>query len=232
MPITVVVISYAMPLVPLQIQGVWINDGHRIALWDLASRQRISEAKVDLEKLLRPVLSPCCTHIKGYGGAKGLIREVQPLLPQYPFVARFDVAAFYDSIVHAVLLAQLAQAGAPQDLQEPDATGSGIGLCSGGSLSPLLAALYLLPLDLAFQNSDTEGSIFYRRFMDDFVILAKTRRQLRTTVRRVHTELAALGLVVHEKKRFIGRTTTGFDILGYTLHPSEDCALQPRVCAA
>ncbi|MCX6698501.1 MAG: hypothetical protein NTV68_01020 [Methanomicrobiales archaeon] len=55
--------------------------------------------------------------------------------------------------------------------------------------------------------------------LDDFVILAKTRRQLRTAVRRVHTELAALGLVVHKKKRFIGRITTGFELLGYTLHP-------------
>ena len=55
--------------------------------------------------------------------------------------------------------------------------------------------------------------------MDDFVILTKTCRQLRTEVCRLHTELAALGLRVHEKKRFIGRITTGFELLGYTLHP-------------
>ncbi len=54
--------------------------------------------------------------------------------------------------------------------------------------------------------------------MDDFVILTKTCRQLRTEVCRVHTELAALGLRVHEKKRFIGRTTPGFDLPGYTHH--------------
>ena len=35
----------------------------------------------------------------------------------------------------------------------------------------LPAALYLLPLDVAFQESIAEGSILYRRFMDDFVIL-------------------------------------------------------------
>ena len=43
--------------------------------------------------------------------------------------------------------------------------------------------------------------------------------EVRTAIRRVHAELAALGLIVHEKKRFIGRTTAGFDLLGYSLHP-------------
>jgi len=47
--------------------------------------------------------------------------------------------------------------------------GSGYRVGDHGLLSP---PLYQLSLDLAFQEPGTEGSIFYRRFMDDFVILA------------------------------------------------------------
>lgn len=47
--------------------------------------------------------------------------------------------------------------------------GSGYRAGDYALLSPLL---YRLPLDLAFQEPGTEGSIFYRLFMDDFVILA------------------------------------------------------------
>ena len=64
-----------------------------------------------------------------------------------------------------------------------------------------------------------DGRIFYRRLMDDFNILADTHGKLRHIVRRVHCELAALGLRVHREKRYIGRTTKGFDFLGYRLHP-------------
>ena len=57
--------------------------------------------------------------------------------------------------------------------------------------------------------------------MDDFIVLADTHGKLRRIIRRVHGEPAALGLRVHGKKRFIGRTTAGFDFLGYRLHPNR-----------
>jgi len=104
-----------------------------------------------------------------------------------------------------------------QYLTLPDMEKTGVGLCAGGSLSPLLGALYLSPLDAAF-NEMGEG-ILYRRYMDDFVILTKTRRQLRSAIKMVHQILAGLKQKVRQKKRFIGRTTAGFDFLGYHLHP-------------
>ncbi len=48
--------------------------------------------------------------------------------------------------------------------------------CARSSLSPLLAAIYLIPLDKAFSQ---HPDFFYRRYMDDWVILCHTRRQLR-----------------------------------------------------
>ena len=57
----------------------------------------------------------------------------------------------------------------------------------------------------------------YVRYMDDIVLLARTRWQLRRAIAALHEEIAALGLRLHRVKRFIGRTTQGFDFLGYQI---------------
>ena len=60
-------------------------------------------------------------------------------------------------------------------LSLPDTGGTGKGMVAGGSISPLLGALYLHPLDEAMLEWERKGRILYRRFMDDFVILASSR---------------------------------------------------------
>jgi len=45
-------------------------------------------------------------------------------------------------------------------------------------------------------------------------------RKIRTGVKIAHHILAELNQTVHQKKRFIGRTTAGFDFLGYSLCPT------------
>ena len=75
---------------------------------DENSRRIISLAKEELEPCLSHVLISSCTHVKGHGGVKKMVREVQAALPEYPFSARFDVASFYETINHEILLLQLA----------------------------------------------------------------------------------------------------------------------------
>jgi RNA-directed DNA polymerase len=58
-------------------------------------------------------------------------------------------------------------------------------------------------------------NLFYIRFMDDILILAPTRWQLRDAVKVVNQRLAALGLEKHPDNTFIGRIERGFDFLGY-----------------
>ena len=55
----------------------------------------------------------------------------------------------------------------------------------------------------------------YVRYMDDWVILAKTRWALRRVVQQVNTILDHLKLEKHPDKTFIGRIDRGFDFLGY-----------------
>jgi hypothetical protein len=52
------------------------------------------------------------------------------------------------------------------------------------------------------------------RYMDDIVLLARTRWELRRAIAALHEEIAALGLHLHRVKRLIGCTTQGFDFLG------------------
>ena len=67
-------------------------------------------------------------------------------------MARFDVARYYESIDHEVLLTILRQRGASAAsevvvadyLHLPDQHRSGRGMTAGGCLSPLLAAVMLI----------------------------------------------------------------------------------------
>lgn len=214
----------------LSVKGSLYIQGRRIVFWDTPSRKRISAARIVLASHLKPLLSKLCTHTKCHGGVKGTIRSLSSVIGKFPFVARFDVKSYYNSISHTVLLAQLEQAQVPKDaltvvrqyLEAPDTDRTGVGLTAGGSLSPLLGAVYLLPLDMAFERLTTGGRIFYRRYMDDIVILAKSRHIMRRAIRSVYIALEPLGLRLHDnQKRYIGRTSEGFDFLGYRLHPDR-----------
>ena len=95
-------------------------------------------------------------------------------------------------------------------------------MVAGGALSPILGGLYLNPLD---QQMGRDKRIVYLRYMDDFVVLAKTRWHLKKAIARIHRTTCDLKLRLHRKiKCFIGRTANGFDFLGYTIHP------QRRLC--
>jgi len=78
------------------------------------------------------------------------------------------------------------------------------------------------------KKQEKRGGIVYRRYMDDYVIFARTRWQLRRAVRKMYRVLQELRLTVHTKeKRFIGRTEGGFDFLGYRV--SARSSLQPSM---
>ena len=85
------------------------------------------------------------------------------------------------------------------------------GISLGCPLSPLMGTLYLKPLD----NLMERQGLPYVRYMDDWVILAKTRWALRRVVQQVNTILDHLKLEKHPDKTFIGRIDRGFDFSVY-----------------
>ena len=59
-----------------------------------------------------------------------------------------------------------------------------------------------------------------RRDLDDILILAPTRWQLRGAVKVVNETLGTLSLEKHPDKTFIGKIERGFDFLGYHFSPA------------
>jgi len=149
--------------------------------------------------------------------------------PPPSFVFKSDVKSYYASMNHDILIGQLTQLiddpllldlvcqyvrrtvvtdGIYTDVQQ--------GIPLGCSLSPLMAAVYLKPLDEAMEKT----GLFYARFMDDWVVLAPTRWKLRKVVRITNRVLHRLRVDKHPDKTFVGRVVRGLEFLGYHLKPS------------
>jgi len=212
-------------------------DGRFMARWSADDKRVISQAKETISGELKGKLSAYCTHVKGHGGVKKSLRLLTRVIPGFRYAARFDVARYYESIDHDVLLSQLKTMQVSQHNQDivqqylalPDRRNTGKGMIAGGSLSPLLGAVMLTPLDKTMEAEIRTGRIWYIRYMDDFVVLAKTRHQFRKAIKQVHAVMRQLKLTLHkEQKCFIGKTESGFDFLGYQvcprqqLHPSAE----------
>ena len=85
------------------------------------------------------------------------------------------------------------------------------GISRGCALSPLIGGSLLWHIDHGFSS---QKGVFYRRYMDDFLILTRTRWQLRRCVKQLHQYFAPGGFDVHPDKTQIGRPLAGFDWLG------------------
>ena len=219
----------------LTLQNSWHEDGHHFVRWRPVSQGLLRATKLSLGKQLKSYLSLRCTHVKGRGGAKASVRFAQTMASQYRYVARFDIRSYYESMNHSVLLKLLEDAGIDAEgyelvrdyLSLPDAKLTGCGMVAGGSISPLLGAVYLTPLDRAMEHLQPRHNIRYQRFMDDYLIFAPTRHKLKAALRSMYRVLEQLKLTVHPDKRSIGTTHRGFDFLGYRIHP--DRLLRPAL---
>jgi RNA-directed DNA polymerase len=92
------------------------------------------------------------------------------------------------------------------------------GISRGCPLSPVIAAYYLKGLD---EQMAGDTRYFYRRYMDEVIVLAKTRWHLRKAIRTVNQhfhqfhQFHQLKVEQAPDKTFIGKISKGFDFLGY-----------------
>jgi len=205
------------PRTPLQLLNLWRHEGRHLTRWSPASQRILSASLSLLLDGLKPLLSPRFTHVKGCGGVKGTVKRLAKQIGAFRFMARFDIVSYYGSIRHRTLLDLLVKAGVeeslralvPQYLEVPDPNRTSCGIVAGEALSPLLGALYLLPLDDAMKRLVAKDRIYYLRYMDEMVLLARTRWHLRTAIRELIRVTVSMGLEVHQQKRFISRTDNG-----------------------
>ena len=161
-------------------------------------------------------------------GCKDALREVEHLLREgYTFVVDADLKSYFDTIPHGELLTRveekvsdgrvldLIEAFLKQDIVKEMKrwTPSG-GTPQGAVMSPLLANVYLHPLDCQMQQQG------YRmvRYADDFVVLCRSLNQAQQALAEVRAWVESNGLSLSPDKTHVGdcrQAGQGFDFLGY-----------------
>lgn len=161
-------------------------------------------------------------------GCKDALRDVDDALKAgMTWVVDADLQGYFDSIPHDRLMARveerisdgrllaLLRSWLTQDIvSEMTRWSPTAGTPQGAIISPLLANLYLHPLD---QEMTQRG---YRmvRYADDFVILCHSEQEARQALAHVQAWVTTNGLTLHPDKTHIGdcrQRGQGFDFLGY-----------------
>lgn len=158
---------------------------------------------------------------------KDALRRVDELLHDgFSWVVDADIQSYYDSIDQGRMMAEvtkevadgkvlgLVEALLRQPVMEdasrwtPDE-----GIPQGSTVGPLLANVYLHPVDEAMVRAGHE----LVRYADDQVILCKTEQEAQQALARLREEMTGRGLTLHpEKTRVVDMSQPGgFDFLGY-----------------
>jgi RNA-directed DNA polymerase len=159
---------------------------------------------------------------------KDALREVERLLREgYTFVVDADLKSYFDTIAHARLLErvkekvsdgrvlELIEAYLKQDIiKEMERWTPTGGSPQGAVISPLLANIYLHPLDCHMQQKG------YRmvRYADDFVVLCQTAEKAQAALEEVRSWVEQNGLSLSVDKTHMGdcrQEGEGFEFLGY-----------------
>jgi RNA-directed DNA polymerase len=147
-------------------------------------------------------------------------------------VIDFDLAGYFDSVRHGLLLAKIARRVQDADVlwlckRILKASGKR-GLPQGSVIGPLWANLFLNDVDKMLEQAQVvtrDGRyqrIAYTRWADDLVVLVSNyptaRHWAKTVEKRLREELSKLDLVVNEDKSRVVNFARGepFDFLGYT----------------
>lgn len=189
-----------------------------------------------VETALRDVIEPIFEHSfaqHSYGfrpkrSAKQAVARVEALLKEgRHWVVDADIKGYFDNIPHQQLMdrvsdkisdsrvLRLIEKMLKQGVMESVKgwTPTEQGTPQGAVISPLLANIYLDPLD---HQMAAEGRDMIR-YADDFVILCKTQAEAEEALEQVRAWMSKAGLTLHpEKTRIVDATQRGgFEFLGW-----------------
>ena len=161
-------------------------------------------------------------------GCKDALREVDELIKEgYTHVVDADIDSYFDSIPYEPLLGEVSERisdGAVLELIRAFLTQDIIqgmkrwtpvgGTPQGAVISPLLANIYLHPLDRHMREKG------YRmvRYADDFVVLCRSAEQAQAALGEVRAWVEQNGLRLNADKTHVGdcrQAGQGFEFLGY-----------------
>lgn len=193
-------------------------------------KDRVVQAAVKrvIEPIFEKEFLPMSYGFRPGRGCKDALREVDGWLKKgYTHVVDADFKGYFDSIPHArlqerikerirdgrllKLLAGWLRQDIVQGLERWTPTG---GTPQGAVISPLLANIYLHPLD----EHMTQRGYAMVRYADDFVILCQTAEAAGKALEEIKAWVAENELSLHPDKTHIGDcrvTGQGFEFLGY-----------------
>jgi RNA-directed DNA polymerase len=195
-----------------------------------AVRDRVVQAA--LRHVMEPIFeTEFAGHSYGFRpgrGAKDALRRVDALLKRgNVWVVDADLKSYFDTIPHERLMALVQErvadgrvlaltesflkAGVMEESKGWQPTDRGTP--QGGVISPLLANIYLDPLDHEMEEAGWEMT----RYADDFVILCRSEAGAQAALEQVRAWVREAGLTLHpEKTRIVNAEQPGgFDFLGY-----------------
>jgi RNA-directed DNA polymerase len=206
------------------------GDGKTRPLGIPTVKDRIVQAalKMAIEPIFEVQFRPGSYGFRPGRGCKDALRAVDRLLTAgFTWVVDADLKSYFDSIPHDTLMARVAGSLSDgrvlslidgflrQDIMTDMARWQPTtGTPQGAVLSPLLANIYLHPLDRLME----EHGYWMVRYADDFVILCRNEDEARAALRHVEAWVTANGLTLHPDKTRVGDSQQpgqGFEFLGY-----------------
>lgn len=194
-----------------------------------AVRDRTVEAAT--KNVLEPIFErDFVEHSYGFRPGRGCreaVKRVEQLLSEgRTWCVDLDFKSYFDTIPHErllalvkqrvvdgsvlALLAQSLKAGVLEEMKGWQPTEKGTP--QGAVISPLLANLYLNPLDHQMVQQGWEMV----RYADDLVVLCRTREEAEQALRYLRQWAEQAGLTVHPTKtRIVSAQSDGFDFLGW-----------------
>ncbi len=167
-------------------------------------------------------------------GCKDALREVDELIKEgYTHVVDADFDSYFDSIPYEPLMGkvserisdgavlELTRAFLNQDIIQGMKRWTPVGgTPQGAVISPLLANIYLHPLDRQMKQRG------YRmvRYADDFVVLCRTAEQAQAALNEVRAWVEQNGLKLNADKTHVGdcrQAGQGFEFLGYRFEAGQ-----------
>jgi len=194
-----------------------------------AVRDRTVEAA--LRNVLEPIFerdfAECSYGFRPGRGCREAVGRVEELLSQgYVWCVDADLKSYFDTIPHDGLMAlvrqrvvdgsvlalveQCLKAGVVEELKGWQPTERGTP--QGAVISPMLANLYLNPLD---HEMGRRGWAMVR-YADDLVVLCRSREEAEAVLHFLQAWTTGAGLTLHPTKtRIVNATDEGFDFLGW-----------------
>ncbi len=166
----------------------------------------------------------------GYDSHRGLQRFTR-FARSSRYVLQCDIRKYFPSIDHTILWEAVARVVGDRDVLRLVAQvlatrgdggllwPSGKGIPIGNQTSQFFANVYLDRFD--HWMKETLRRRFYLRYVDDFLVLGESAREMAEVREAVGERLAALELQLHPVKQRIFPVTEGCDFVGYRIFPGH-----------